>query len=115
MISTRFSGLQSAAFAAIARKHAPAAIKNGRGPQGDHRDGFNRKPFAVLEVVRHRHHVGLLVVERDGHAVGGKYLGDLVADQVDDRLEVQLRRQPLLHAVDDCELRCALLAFNRMA
>ena len=36
-------------------------------------------------------------------------LGDLVADEVDDRLEVELGREALLDAVDDRELGIALL------
>ena len=42
-------------------------------------------------------------------------LAQLVADQVDDRLEVELRRQPLLDAVDDRQLGGALLGLLEQA
>ena len=69
----------------------------------------------MLEVIGHRNQVGRLVVERHVHVAGAEDLGDLVADEVDDRLEIELRRQSLLNTVDDGELRGALLAFLEQA
>ena len=69
----------------------------------------------MLEVVRHRHQAGRPVVERDRHVLGAEDLADLVADEIDDRLEIELRGEPLLHAVDDRELGRALLALLEQA
>ncbi len=69
----------------------------------------------MLEVVRHRHQAGRPVVERDRHVLRAEDLADLVADEIDDRLEIELRGEPLLHAVDDRELGGALLALLEQA
>ena len=53
--------------------------------------------------------VGLRVVPADADVVGLEHLAQLVADEVDDRLEVELGRHPLLDAVDHRELGGALL------
>ena len=44
-----------------------------------------------------------------------QHLAQLVADQVDDRLEVELAGHPLLDAVDDRELGVALLGLLQQA
>ncbi len=44
-----------------------------------------------------------------------QYFAQLVADEVDDRLEVQLGGDALLDAVDDCELGGALLGLLQQA
>ena len=78
------------------------------GQPDPERERLDRKALAVLEVIRHGDQVGHLVVERHAHVARVEDLGDLVPDQVDDCLEVELGREPLLHAVDDGELGGAL-------
>jgi hypothetical protein len=51
----------------------------------------------------------LLVPPADGHVAGVEHLSQLVAHEIDHRLEVELRRHPLLDAVDDRKLGGALL------
>ena len=51
------------------------------------------------------------VVQPDARRIGGEELVDLVADQLDDGLEVQLLDQALSDAVDDLELRRPLSGF----
>ena len=53
--------------------------------------------------------VRLRVVPADAHVAGLEYFAQLVADEVDDRLEVELGGHALLDAVDDAELVGALL------
>ena len=50
------------------------------------------------------------VVQEDAGEIGAESLAQLVADQVDDALQLELRREPLLDAVDHPELGGALLA-----
>ena len=54
--------------------------------------------FVGVEIVDQ---VGFFIVPADLDVRGGKDLAQLVADQVDDGLEIQLGRQALLDAVDD--------------
>ncbi len=86
-----------------------------RGESYVHRHRLDRKAVAVLEEIGHRHHVGLAVVQADRHVLRAEDLGDLVTDEIDDRLEVELRGEPLLDAVDDGQLGGALLAFLEQA
>ena len=51
------------------------------------------------------------VVPADADLAGLEHLAQLVADQVDDGLEVELGGHALLDAVDHCELGGALLGF----
>jgi len=48
----------------------------------------------------------------DGHVAGLEYFAQLVADQIDDGLEIELRGDSLLDAVDDGQLAGALLQFG---
>ncbi len=73
-------------------------------------DRLDRETLAMLQVIRHRHHVACPIVQGDRHVLCAEYLADLVADEIDDRLEVELCSEPFLHAVDDREFRRALLA-----
>jgi hypothetical protein len=54
-------------------------------------------------------HVARLVPPADHEIAGPEHLAQLVADQIDDSLEVQRRGHSLLDAVDDRELMGALL------
>ncbi len=69
------------------------------------------EPLAVLVVVRTQQLIGRWVVPADADVAGLEHLAQLVADEVDDRLEVELGRHPLLDAVDHRELGGALLGF----
>src|SRR5450631_643492 len=71
--------------------------------------GRDRKALAMLEVIRHRYQAALPVVQRDRHIAGGKDLADLVADEIDDGLEVELGGEASLHTVDDRQFRRSLL------
>src|SRR3990172_6947500 len=68
--------------------------------------------FAVIGEVQQ---LFLRVVETDESGIRLKYFTDLISDQVDDRLEVKLSSQPLLHAVNDRQLGGALLGFFEQA
>ena len=59
--------------------------------------------------------IGLLVIPGDAEIGSIENFAQLVADQVDNRLEVQLRSEPLLDRVDDRELGIALLALLEQA
>ena len=74
-----------------------------------HGKWFDRKALAVLEVVRHRHQVARAILERDRHVWPAEYFRDLVTNEVDDRAEIKLRRQPFLHAVDNGQFSRACL------
>ncbi len=80
-----------------------------RSESSRHLPGLDGKALAVLQVIRRRDHVVSAVIQRDRHILGVEDLRDLVADEVDDRLEVELRGQALLDAVDDRKLRGTLL------
>src|SRR5207253_7675253 len=54
------------------------------------------------------HQVGLRVVDTNANVRLVEDFADLVADRVVDALDVELRRQSFLHAVDDRELGVAL-------
>ena len=51
----------------------------------------------------------------DAHVAGVEHLAQLVADEVDDGLEVELRGHALLDAVDHGELGVALLGLLQQA
>ena len=53
--------------------------------------------------------VRLRVVPADAHIAGPEYFAQLVADEVDNGLELELGRHALLDAVDDRKLVGALL------
>ncbi len=57
----------------------------------------------------------LRVVPADADVAGLEDLAQLVADQVDDRLEVELGRHPFLDAVDHRQLGGALLGLLQQA
>ena len=59
--------------------------------------------------------VELLVAPADAHVAGVEELAQLVTHEVDDGLEVELGRHPLLDAVDDGELGRAVLGFLEQA
>ena len=63
----------------------------------------------MLVAIERVHLVGRLVQPPDLHVAGPEHLAQLVADEVDDGLEVELGRHALLDAVDDRELVRALL------
>ena len=69
----------------------------------------SRTPVLVLVHVMDK--IGLCVVPADADVAGVEHLAQLVADQIDDGLEVELGRHALLDAVDDRELGGALLGF----
>jgi len=69
----------------------------------------------VLVFVQVMHESGRFVEPADADVAGGQDVAQLVADQIDDVLEVQLRRDALLDAVDDGELGVALLGFLQQA
>ena len=49
--------------------------------------------------------------QRDTHVAGVEHVAELVADEIDDGLEIELRGHPLLDAVDHREFGGALLGF----
>ena len=63
----------------------------------------------MLVIVQLVEEVGFRVVPRNADVAGLENLAHLVADQVDDRLEVELGGHALLDAVDDRQLGRALL------
>ena len=75
--------------------------------------GHRRKvhPHAVLVGVEDAPQARRLVAPRDHHVAGGKDFAQLVADEVDDGLEVKLGADALLDAVDDRQLGVARFGF----
>ena len=73
--------------------------------------GRRVQAHTVLVFVQVMHQVGLRVVPADADLAGLEHLAQLVADQVDDGLEVELRGHALLDAVDHRQLGGALLGF----
>src|SRR5438045_8659869 len=71
----------------------PGAARGGR----ERRD---LEAGAMLVHVDRMDEVGLLVPPPDAHVPGLEYLPQLVADEVDDLLEIELGGNPLLDAVD---------------
>ena len=59
--------------------------------------------------------IGLLVIPGDAEIGSIENFAQLVADQVDNRLKVQLRSEPLLDRVDDRELGGTLLGLLEQA
>ena len=80
-----------------------------RGTTGAQAAGRNLQALAVLVDVEPLRPALLLVPPADGHVAGVEHFAQLVADQVDDGLEVELRRDALLDAVDHRQLGGALL------
>ena len=64
-------------------------------------------PATVLDLVREMHALRLEVEEADRDVVT-QHFAQTIADEVDDRLPVELGRQALLNVVDDRQLRLAL-------
>ena len=62
--------------------------------------------FVLIEVVQES---GVGLVPADTDVAGMEHITDLVADQIDDDLEVELLGHALLDAIDDGQLRSALL------
>ncbi len=62
----------------------------------------------VLDDVRETRNV-VGVQRENSHRLRVERFANLVADEIEDRLDVELRRQPGLHAVDDAELVRPLL------
>ncbi len=70
---------------------------------------LHHDPLVASAEVGHVEQIRLVVEERDGRSLGGEDLPNLLADDVDDRLHVQLLSKRVLDAVDDCQLGRALL------
>src|SRR3989442_376229 len=79
---------------------ARAAIANGM------RFGMNSSP--ALELVEILDELGLRIAPADTNVLGAQDLAQLIADQVDDALEVERPGHALLNAVDHRELGVAL-------
>ena len=75
----------------------------------------NRQPLAVLIRVQIVAQVGAFVIPIDAEVGRVEHFAQLVADQIDDRLEVELSSQTLLDRIDDRELGVALLCFFEQA
>jgi hypothetical protein len=75
---------------------------------GDPR-GRHLEPLAALDAVRQVQQPGGFVEPRHHERIRREELDQLVADQVDNRLEGELGGDALLDAVDQCELGGALL------
>ena len=54
-------------------------------------------------------------VDRICNALGVENLANLIAEQINDALEIELRHEPLLHTVDDGEFRRALFSLFEQA
>ena len=74
-----------------------------------------REPHAVLVLVEVMQQAGVGVIPADADLAGPEHLAQLVADQVDDGLEVEFGRDALLDAVDDRELAGVDQPFERLA
>ena len=74
------------------------------------RGGGHDLPDAVLVLIQVVKQVCRRIVPADADVAGAEHFAQLVADEVDDRLEVELGGDALLDAVDDGELGGALLA-----
>src|SRR5439155_10725438 len=75
------------------------------------RTRLRMKALAVVEQVDIANQIGFRIKQRDPDHVRIEYFANLVADQIVDRLHLQLRGQTFLHAVDDRQLGVALLGF----
>src|SRR4030095_8455360 len=82
----------------------PGAARRGRR-------GRHAEPHPVLVCVQLVIEVRFRVVPANADVAGVEDLAQLVADQVDNGLEVELGRHSLLNAIDHRELRGALLGF----
>ena len=110
--------MPSAAHLRAAVDHHRLARRRHRahGPSGRGGAGGSVEPHAVL-VLRRGSAAGCVAgsYQRMPMSPVSKHLAQLVADEVDDRLEVELRGHALLDAVDDRELGGALLGFLEQA
>ena len=79
--------------------------------EADWRTRFRMKSFAVIEEEHIANQIGFCIEQPDPNYVGSEYLFDLVADQIVDRLHLELRRQAFLDAVDNRQFGGALLGF----
>ena len=73
--------------------------------EADQRDRVLLEALAALDHVREGQKSAGLVVDRDAHDLGVEDLLELVADEVVDRLRIELAGDRRLHAVDQRELR----------
>ena len=71
------------------------------------------QPLAVLDGIQNLGRAGLVVQPGNADIVALQHVAQLVADQVDDALEVERASDALLNAVDDRELAGALLELGR--
>ncbi len=88
------------------RMHGPIAVFRKRDPL---------LLDAMLVRIERTNEAGLLLTPEDAHVPRPEYLAQLVAHQVDDRLEVQLGAHSLLDAVDHRQLRVSLLRLLQQA
>ena len=72
------------------------------------RRGRGAESYPVLVLVHVVNQIGLGVVPANADVAGLEYFAQLVADEVNDRLEVELGSHALLDTVDDAELVGAL-------
>ena len=63
--------------------------------------------LAVVDHIGVRPHIACAIEQRDAHDVGGEHLAQLVADEVDDALQLEVAGEPLLDAVDHREFGVA--------
>ena len=92
-------------------RHPRRASANdfGDGPARVERPRLRqRQRPVVLVTVEHLDHVGLVVPPGDVHVADAEDLAQLVADEVDHRLQVELGGNPLLDRIDHRELGPAL-------
>ena len=65
----------------------------------------------IADPIGDGHQVRRAIIEGDERVLSAEYLAQLVSHQIDDRLGVELRSQPLLDRVDEGKLRVALAGF----
>ena len=70
-------------------------------------------PLPMLVGVEQQHAIARHVEPLDADVLDAQHLAQLVAHQIDDGLEVELRRHPLMDAVDQRQLAGALLDLER--
>ena len=80
-----------------------------------HGTGRDGEAYAVLVLVQEMDFARLVIDPADADVVGLQNLPQLVADEVDDALEVERAGHPLLDAVDHRELGVALLGLLQQA
>lgn len=84
-------------------------LEDDRRQAGAKEHRLNHDPVVVLAEVGQVDQIRLAVEERDVRGLGREDVSDLVANDVDDRLHVQLLSKRLLDAVDNRQLGRALL------